>query len=955
MGYNLIEFPSQTRIRYKLRKKLSTKQVVTDLIYRHAFARDAGFYRLLPRLVVKAQSVQDISNIFKLANQHSRSITFRAGGTSLSGQAISDDLLVEVKQGWRELEILDEGRQIKLQPAVVAAKANQHLEPLGYRIGPDPGSIRAALIGGIVANNASGIGSGIHANSYQTLAGMEMVLANGLVLDTMRPRDHDKLETQAPKIHQALIRLRDSILSNPDLKQKIRNKYKLKNTMGYSLNSFLDYDKPLDILAHLMVGSEGTLGFISSITYNTVPLQSHKATTLLLVKSLTEAAKLVPKLKRVGSYALEIMDDAAIRAIQHIPGLPDQIGRGIKDGMAALLVEFQSNDSSALKKMVKAAKAIIQEKQPEAHPLFFDDPVQRDKLWKARRELGPIHAATRPSGTTVLSEDVCFKVKDLSRAIKDLKFLFKHYRYDDAVIFGHAGDGNLHFKLSLDFSEARELQKYGEFMLDLVELVTEKYDGSLKAEHGTGRNMAPFVEREWGSEAYSIMEEIKQVLDPVGILNPGVMISRDDQIHLKHIKPIPLVDPLIDKCIECGLCEPWCPSADLTLSPRQRINVLREIETLESEGIQERQIKKLQHAFQYAGLDTCATDGLCGLSCPVDIDTGLLMKQMRSDNRSVFGQAFARKLGKHFSITTAGLRIGLRLLSPARYALNSTRVSRGFKILAKISHGFVPALNNHLKAASGKLPHFLDDGAAQVIYFPSCLNRTLGKPDPNKLSVPETFAEVLKEAGIKLEYPKKLNDLCCGLSFSSKGFSEAALEAAIQTTEMLWISSHEGKLPIVMDTSPCSNHLKNYDQVLSGVHLARWRSLIILDMVEYLHDDVLDKLSLQVAQEKVVLHATCSTRRMGMDQKMESIARRCASEVIVPVNTGCCAFAGDRGLLVPELTDSATTAEAKEVIQAKADGHYSTSRTCEIGMSLATDKSYQSLIYLVHKAMIKSR
>jgi len=935
-----------------LKQALTKHSVLNGLIHRHSYARDAGFYRLLPRLVIKAKTVSDIAALFKIANVDKRKIVFRAAGTSLSGQAISDDILVEVKQGWRSVEVLQGGAAIRLGPGVVAAKANQHLEPLGYRIGPDPGSIRAAMIGGIVANNASGISSGIQYNSYQTLMAMKLVLPNGLILDTANPLDHKKFQNQAPDVHTGLVGLRDRIRSDESLSKRIRSKYKLKNTMGYALNSFIDFDQPLDILAHLMVGSEGTLGFIAEVTLKTVALQKHKSTALLLLPSLTEAARLVPKLKKIGTAALEIMDDSALRAISHISGLPPEIHAYIPDGSAALLIEYQADDLASLDQKVEAAIDLIHQSHSSLSPTFFTDPTQREKLWKVRRELGPLHAATRPPGTTVLSEDVCFKVKDLARAIKDLKVLLKRFHYDDAVIFGHAGDGNLHFKLSLDLSHSPAIKRYAEFMDALVGLVVDKYDGSLKAEHGTGRNMAPFVEHEWGSDAYAIMKEIKSLLDPGATLNPGVLICSDKQIHLKNIKPIPLVNPIVDKCIECGLCEPSCPSADLTFTPRQRVSVLREIEVLHENFNNERKVKSLQKAFLYQGVETCATDGLCGLSCPVDIDTGMLMKQMRSLEHGKIKKIFHRTAQRNFHITMFGLRSLLRVLTPLRLSFANSYVSDGFRHLTRLTRGKIPLLNTYMKAASGSLPK--TDENIDIIYYPSCLSRSLADPGQNGLSIPKAFTDVLQQAGIRFGYPKNLNNLCCGLSYSSKGYSEAALLAAIQTTESLWISSDEGRLPIIMDTSPCSGQLKHYDQLLNGVYLARWRSLNIFDMVEYLHDEVVDKLSLWHVQNKIVLHPTCSTTRMNLEAKMKAIAERCASEVIIPIDTGCCAFAGDRGLLIPDLTTSATREEASEVKRIGAEGHYSTSRTCEIGMSQATGQSYQSLIYLVHKAMIQS-
>ena len=934
-----------------LRKVLPKASVFTDLIHRHAYARDAGFYRLLPQIVIKATSVEEIAHIFREANARKRRVVFRAGGTSLSGQSISDDILVEVKQGWRNMEVLEQGKYIVLEPGVVAARANQRLEALGYRIGPDPGSIRSALIGGIVANNASGIGSGIRFNSYKTLAGMQMVLSDGLVLNSANPQDRTKLQTQAPQIHGGLIRLRDQVRDDEALRQRIINKYKLKNTMGYSLNSFIDFDEPLDILAHLMVGSEGTLGFISRVTLKTVSLHAHKATTLIFLPSLIEAARLVPKLKKAGSSALEIMDDSALNAVRHLPGLPFDKNMYIAPGSAALLIEFEADDSQKLNAMVETALQVISEKHASSIPQFFSDSLQRDRLWKVRRELGPHHAATRPPGTTVLSEDVCFKVKDLARAIKDLNELFARYAYDDAVIFGHAGDGNLHFKLSLDLDQSNTLEDYASFMRDLVELVVDKYDGSLKAEHGTGRNMAPFVEQEWGTVAYKIMQEIKTLLDPNGILNPDVLISRDDQIHLKNIKPIPLVDDIIDPCIECGLCEPVCPSEDFSLTPRQRIGVLREIESLGETPGNETEIKRLRKAFRFYGVDTCAVDGLCSMSCPVDIDTGLMMKRHRAESHRIIGKALHRFAQKHFAKTLGGVRVLLRLAIPLRYALRSEAIQQGMKIMNKLSRSTIPVFNPQLKAATGVLPPASKD--VDVIYFPSCLTRSLVSPDQDSTPTAEAFSDILKNAGIGFAYPQEVSNLCCGLSYSSKGYSEAALQAAIHTTEMLWISSREGELPIVMDTSPCSKFLGNYDEILSGTHLARWRALQIYDMVEYLHDVVMEKLSLWHVKEKVVLHVTCSTRQQGLGEKMEALAHRCAKEVIIPQDTGCCGFAGDRGLLVPGLTESATSMEAIELEGVEADGYYSTSRTCEMGMSLATDKSYQSIVSLVHEAIIR--
>jgi len=933
----------------QLSKLIPVAQRREDLLTRHAYARDAGFYRLLPRMVIKARTCDEIAAIFAFASQMKRSVVLRAGGTSLSGQAISDDILVEAKQGWRDLQVLEDGKYIKLGPGVVAARANQYLQPHGYRIGPDPGSIRSALIGGIVANNASGIGSGIDFNSYHTLAGIKMVLTSGLVLDTAEPDIRATFAREAPELHQGLLRLRDRIRGDETLSARIVSKYKLKNTMGYSLNSFLDHDDPLDILAHLMVGSEGTLGFIGGVTLKTIPLYTHKATALIILASLTDAAKLVPRLKKLGSSALEIMDEYALRSVQHLPDLPIEQNLVIGPGTAALLVEYQAQEPEELGIQVEEALKVIREQHPTMNPQFFSEPAKRDHLWKIRRELGPHHAATRPVGTTVIGEDVCFRVKDLARAIKDLQNLFAEHGFDDAVIYGHAGDGNLHFKMSLELERPHLLDTYAAFMEDLVDLVVDKYDGSLKAEHGTGRNMAPFLEREWGPEAVQIMHEIKQLLDPSGILNPDVILSGDDRIHLKHIKAIPRVDARIDPCIECGLCEPVCPSEDFTLTPRQRIAVLRERELLDING-RSREVNQLDQAFKFQGIASCAADGLCAMSCPVDIDTGAMMKELRTRQGGVISRSLAVLSQNRFNWTTTTARTILKMLSPLKWAMQKPVVNQLLDRAQDVAQGRLPVISPLIHPASGLLPQ--KSKPAELIYFPSCLTRTLSGPDKQTGNPADTFAEILKAAGIGFTYPEQVDQQCCGLSYHSKGYEQAALTAAIQTTNMLWFSSRKGELPIVMDTSPCTRHMQDYDRILSGVHLARWRSLKILDMVDYLHDVVLDRLSLWHAHDRVVLHVTCSTRTMGQEARFKAIAQRCAREVIIPVDNGCCGFAGDKGIMIPGLTQEATQMEAGEVGAIVADGYYSTSRTCELGLSQATGKSYASILTLVRQAMI---
>ena len=212
--------------------------------------------------------------------------------------------------------------------------------------------------------------------------------------------------------------------------------------------------------------------------------------------------------------------------------------------------------------------------------------------------------------------------------VRDLKVLLTEYNYNDAAIFGHVLAGNIHFVLTPNLADKEQVVLYDKFMHRLADLVAVKYKGSLKAEHGSGRNISPFAIVEWGQKCWDIMWQIKALFDPKNILNPDVKLTRDSTLHLKNLKELHDVDPDIDKCMECGFCEPVCPSRNLSLTPRQRNAIARKMTVLEG-----KEKYKWQQDFEYYGIDTCATTSLCKTKCPVDIDTGafILRKKKKHD------------------------------------------------------------------------------------------------------------------------------------------------------------------------------------------------------------------------------------------------------------------------------------------------------------------------------------
>jgi D-lactate dehydrogenase len=901
-----------------------------------AFGTDASFYRLIPQLVIRVESEAEVASLLRAAHAHQVAITFRAAGTSLSGQAVSDSVLLVLGDHWNGREIRDGGSQIRLQPGVIGAQANAWLAPFGRKIGPDPASINACKIGGIVANNASGMCCGTAQNTYNTLAGMRLMLADGTLLDSEQPQSIADFRASHGQLLDQLAELGRQTRANTELAARIRHKYRLKNTTGLSLNALVDYDEPLDILTHLMVGSEGTLGFISAVTYDTVPDHPHKASALVVFPDVETCCTAVTVLKQQPVSAVELLDRRSLRSVENMQGMPAWV-KTLSPGACALLIESRAASQPLLHEQLAQITASIVGFPVEKQVDFSEDPVVYNQLWRIRKDTFPAVGAVRETGTTVIIEDVTFPIEQLAEGVNRLIALFDRHGYDEAILFGHALEGNLHFVFTQGFDTPAQIARYSAFMDDVAHLVAVEYGGSLKAEHGTGRNMAPFVELEWGKDAYQLMWQLKRLLDPTGILNPGVVLTDDPQLHLKHLKPLPAADEIVDKCIECGFCEPVCPSKGLTLSPRQRIVMWRDIQAKRRAGLDTR---ALERDYHYQGIDTCAATGLCAQRCPVGINTGELVKKLRAEGAGHLKTA--DWLAEHFRTTLRGARLTLAAANGARKLLGAPRLSRLSASLSKASHGrlprWTPAMPQPLRAIEfGPASH---DERPRVVYLAACVSRVMGPAagDREQQSLLDKTRALLEKAGYQVVFPDNADSLCCGQPFASKGYPEQAEHKRQELINALLLASRGGLDPIYCDTSPCTLRLVQ--------DLGESR-LDLYDPVRFIRTHLLERLEFTPQDEPVAVHVTCSTQHLGESQALIDLARRCSKQVVIPEGIHCCGFAGDKGFTTPELNAHALRT-LKDAVQYCNEG-ISTSRTCEIGLSTHSGIDYHGLVYLVDR------
>ena len=889
-------------------------------IDRYRTSSDASHFRLIPQSVATPTSVDQIAQLFSYASAHKTSVTFRSGGTSLSGQAVSDGILIDTRRHFRMIEVLNDGLLVKVQPGATVRAVNARLARFGRKLGPDPASEIACTIGGVIANNSSGMACGITDNTYRTLESATVVLCNGAIINTADSDCDERLMSVAPELYREISSIKEEIDSRPELISKIKSNFSIKNTMGYGLNSFVDFESIVDIFLHLLIGSEGTLGFISEAVFKTVPLLRYAATTLLIFENLISATDALPALIATNPTTIELMDCVSLRA-----GKVD-LGQIELEEHAALLVEYQTADKQALLDLMSPAAQVHYGLGTVNETQLTTNEYTRAELWHIRKGLYATVAGARRSGTTALLEDIAVPVAELANTCLSLQALFAKHGYDDAVIFGHAKDGNIHFLINEDFQDAKCAERYRVFTEDMVTLVLSK-GGSLKAEHGTGRMMAPFVERQYGSELYQIMVRIKTAFDPFNVLNPGVIISQDALAHLHNIKINLPISAVADNCVECGYCEPVCPSKDLTTTPRQRIVLGRAIESAKNEN-NKALVKSLKAESRYGVEETCAVDGLCESACPVGINTGSLVKELRAVRSHGFNKFVWNRAAGQWSNTTQA--IGSLLTFTPRLPKSIVKpINEGVRSI--FGHEQIPLWTQDLPA--GGEPRKPDvNSDADFVLFTSCLGSMF------ESTTDQSIKSLAHKASLKFTTPALIADLCCGTPWASKGIEHGYSEMVTKTYVALLTASDNGRLPIVSDNSSCTEGLLKAIKTKSG------ETMRIIDAIDFAVDFLLPQLKIDNKLNSVALHPTCSSTLLGSNANLERLATAIATSVTTPTDWGCCAFAGDRGMLHPELTASATAREAASLTDQKFDAYLSTNRTCEIGMSRATGKQYQHIL-----------
>ena len=1009
MAESIITNQVYTNFVSELKKMVSADRIYTDELRTLGWGTDASFYRMIPKVVVRSDTEQEVSQIVKLCSKHKLPFTFRAAGTSLSGQSCTDSVLIVAGKHWEDYELSQGLDTIRLQPGIVGSRVNEILKPHGRVFPPDPASIGSAMVGGIVINNASGMNCGVHANSDRMLLSARIILTDGTMLDTGSQESRRKFRETHPEFIAKIEALRDKVRADEELASRIRTKYSIKNVTGLNLRPLIAYDDPFDIIAHSMVGSEGTLAFLAEVTMKTLFDYRYKASAMVYFLTMKESCEAVVAMKKLKAgdedlkmsaenlmvKSAEMLDYMSLNSVDDPVFLQYKkdvdAGRieGVKPGdyhnLTAILTETKGVTHEQLLEKIAKIKECLGQFRLYIPAEFTEDPAVYGKYWAIRSGIFPSVGGTRPVGTSCLIEDVAFPIESLPEATVKLQKLIADHGYSDACIYGHAFEGNYHFILNQSFADEHEVARYAEMMRDVAKLVVEEYDGSLKAEHGTGRNMAPFVKYEWGEKAYEAMKELKDIFDPQGLLNQGVIFNDDPECFIKCLKPLPvlnydfdsvpdgghyLMEPELstaketieqvkraNKCIECGFCEVNCMSCGLTLSSRMRIAVQREICELEATGSDPERAATLRKQYKYYGDQTCATDGLCATSCPMKINTGELTHLIRQMDmlKSPMGYKLGEFAANHMAGIKSGLRVVLDVAHLGHVTLGPTLMTSLCRQMSKMGLPLwttaMPRKKRQPKPSDltqfiieKSLPHHSDDtaqhSALKVVYFPSCINQTMGlsKEAKVKHALVDEIIQLMTKAGYEVIFPEGMERMCCGQIWESKGMLDIADRKSAELEEALWKASEEGKYPVLCAQSPCLHRMKKV-----------MKKMKLYEPAEFIMTYLVDRLDFHPIDRHVALHLTCSTREMGVDKDMIALARLCSNNVYLPEGVGCCGFAGDRGFTFPEMNRYALRKLRPQIEKNHIEVGYSNSRTCEIGLESNTGIPYMSIVYLVNE------
>jgi FAD/FMN-containing dehydrogenase/Fe-S oxidoreductase len=845
-----------------LERLLGPQRVLSDFPTLTSYSIDAGIYKITPRAVVQVKESADLESVLTYARTHHVPLTGRSAGTNLTGNAIGEGIILEFSGLNKILEINPEERWVRVQPGMIYAELNKYLESFGLMFAPDPSSGEMCKIGGMLGNNAAGPHTLKYGATKDNVLSMEVYLADGKRLAVRSYDLNDPASKRLFTEHPQLQGILDLVRQNKSLIQSKKPRV-TKNSSGYNLFALADgLDQGRFDLTKLFVGSEGTLGLTLEATLKLVTKPTRTATALIYFAYLKDVGAAVNQFLTLRPSAMEMMDTSAMdivgRAKYQIP----------PEARALLLVEF---DQDPIESSIRRVRELCRPYRLCGEMQVAHDKEAQAAFWKARKAIYPslyrFHERKRPIN---FADDVVVPAHRLSELIAYLGQYFKDLQVPVAI-YGHIGDGNAHINPLLDINDPADVDRMVRASKEIHEVVIQRFGGSICGEHGDGRVRREFVRDLYGSDLYRLFQETKRLLDPQGILNPGVKIElpgsdRGEQSFTAHLD----YERFAKRCATCGKCNSVCPAYDV--SSEESNSARGWFHILTSPDYSYENSKRV--------VDACLNCKSCRVVCPAGIDVSeeILKKRAQHPNslaRAIFWLQDQRVLFETllsllgFSQPLWDRPLGRVLLDymtrPVLKLLAPTARIPKEMILPRIAVKNLRQRYAHL-TEEGKERHRTGPHIQTVAYFHGCAANYLMD------GVGDAVIRLLQKLGVDVVLPRQE---CSGTPIQTYGLSDRVEACARFNVQSLLRYEN-----IVTGCASCTLMLKDYPTLFTkrgereqAAELAS-RVMHITEFLTKKTDLNIFKRSSHAPQEQVVTyHSSCHLRAAGVTHEPRELLK----------------------------------------------------------------------------------
>lgn len=879
-------------------------EIAFDTLTRQLYATDASLYQIEPAAVAFPRSSQQASALVQAALQAGVSIIPRGAGTGLVGGAIGDGLVIDFSRYNRRISDLDlERKTVRVGPGVVLDALNDFLRPHGYGFGPDVATSARATLGGMIANNSSGAHVPAYGTTADHVSELELVTAEGGVV---RVGPGLKTLRRQRELVQDLVNLNSLAI------QELRPAGLLKRWPGYGIERCV---LEPDNLNHLICGSEGTLGAITSAELKIVPLPAEKGMGLVFFATIAEAMQATVELSELNPAAIEHLDAILLdqtKGHREFQTARDLLELEQKPCQALLLVEFFEDVKERL-------EALDKRKLGMRHKILKTR-AEADAVWRLRKAgLSLLTGRKGAAKPTTGIEDTAVRPRQLPEYVAALQSIMKRLGLE-ASYYGHAAAGLLHVRPVLDLHLAEDRKKFRQ-VADEVAALVRQFKGSLAAEHGVGMARSEYMPAQLGDGLLEVMREIKAAFDSNNVFNPGKVVPDGRfQIdanfrHRPDWKLKPGFSPVLafaakdgsflanlEQCNGCGGCRKetptMCPTFLVTgrelMSTRGRANTIRA--ALEGRlGSDWLQSPDLEEA-----LSSCLSCKACTTECPSNVNLSLLKAELIHARLERDGVGLRERL---FSSVDWLADIGCRAPGLANHALDSPRFrSLLFKLVGIASERPLPHYARqrfdrwfHRRKKAALVPN------GRVLLWDDTFVRY------HEPHIGQAAVKVLEAAG--LEVVLALGRRCCGRPAFSQGHLSRATRLGQHNLRLL--SQRVNDCPILFLEPSCySMFVEDYRELgLADAESVARRCFLFEDFLDDLLSQQRTALQFKPAPERVVIHAHCHVKSLKKTGCLHRLAARLPGREVQLLNSGCCGMAGAFGALSEQYDLSLKIAE----------------------------------------------